>query len=71
MTRQHLWTDEMNQNKLRFTGHILRLPEGTPARQALQIALKPVTRPRGRQKNNMDTIYEHLTPIGWTGQPWY
>ena len=27
----------------RFTGHILRLPEGTPARQALQIALKPVT----------------------------
>ena len=29
---------------------MLRLPEGTPARQALQIALKPVTRPRGRQK---------------------
>ena len=50
MTRQHLWTDRINQNKLRFTGHILGLPEGTPARQALQIALKPVTRPRGRQK---------------------
>ena len=50
MTRQHLWTDKINQNKLRFTGHILRLPEGTPARQALQIALKPVTRPRGQQK---------------------
>ena len=50
MTRQHLWTDKINQNKLRFTGHILRLPEGTPARQALQIALKPATRPRGRQK---------------------
>ena len=45
MTRQHLWTDKINQNKLRFTGHILRLAEGTPARQALQIALKPVTRP--------------------------
>ena len=38
MTRQHLWTDKINQNKLRFTGHILRLPEGTPDRQALQIA---------------------------------
>ena len=50
MTRQHLWTDKINQNKLRFTGHIFRLPEGTPARQALQIALKPVTRPGGRQK---------------------
>ena len=48
--RQHLLTDKINQDKLRFTGHILRLPEGTPARQALQIAIKPVTRPRGRQK---------------------
>ena len=50
MTGQQLWTDKINQNKLKFTGHILRLSEGTPARQALQIALKPVTRPRGRQK---------------------
>ena len=52
MTRQHLWTDKINQNKLRLTGHILRLPEGTRARQALQIALKPVTSLRGRQKNH-------------------
>ena len=50
MTRQHYWTDKINQNKHRFTRHILTLPEGTPARQALQIALKPVTRPRGQQK---------------------
>ena len=27
MTRQHLWTDKINQNKFRFTGHILRIPE--------------------------------------------
>ena len=47
MTRQHLWIDKINQNKHEFNGHILRPPEGTPARQALQIALKPVTRPRG------------------------
>ena len=46
ITRQHLWTDKINQNKLRFTGQILRPPVGTQARQALQIALKP----RGRQK---------------------
>ena len=71
MTRQHLWTDKINQNKLRFAGHILRLPEGTPARQALQIASKPATRPRGRQKNHMDTIYEHITPIAWSRQPRY
>ena len=51
MTRKHLWTDKINQNNLRFTGHILRLPDGTPAKQALQIALKPVTRPRGQKKH--------------------
>ena len=50
MTRQCLWTDKINQNKLRFIGHILRLPERTTARQALQIALRPVARPRGRPK---------------------
>ena len=50
MTEQHLWTDKINQNKHRFTGCILILPEGTPARQALQIALKPVTTPSGQQK---------------------
>ena len=32
MTTQHLSTDKINQNKLRFNGHILRLPVGTPAR---------------------------------------
>ena len=50
MTRQHLWTDKINQNKLRFIGHILRLPQGSPARQALQIALMPVKRPKGQQR---------------------
>ena len=62
MTRQHLWTDKINQNKLRFTEHILRLPEGTPARQALQIALKPVTRPRGHKNPhgcNLRTPYSN------------
>ena len=62
MTRQHIWTDKTNQNKLRFTGHILRLPEGTPTRQALQIALKSVTRPRGRQRPhgyNLRTPYSN------------
>ena len=48
MTGQHFWTDKINQNKLRFTGHMLRLPEGPPARQAFQLALEPVTRPRRR-----------------------
>ena len=65
MTRQHLWTDKINQDKLRFTGHILRLPEGTPARQALQIALKPVTRPRGRQKTTwMQSTNTLLQSVG-------
>ena len=62
MTRQHLWTDKINQNKLRFTGRILRLPEGTPARRALQ----PVTRPIGRQKTtwtqSTNTLLQSVCP---------
>ena len=65
MTRQHLWTDKINQNNLRFTGHILRLPEGTPARQALQIALIPATRPRGRQKTTwIQSTHTLLQSVG-------
>ena len=65
MKIQHLWTDKIIQNNLRFTGHILRLPEGTPARRALQIALKPVTRPRGRQKTTwMQSTNTLLQSVG-------
>ena len=38
-TTQHLWNYKINQNKFGYTGHILRLLEGTPDRQALKIAL--------------------------------
>ena len=47
MTRRQLWTDKINLNRLKFTGHILRLPEGTPSRE-VKNALKPVTRLRGQ-----------------------
>ena len=69
MSRQYLWTDRINQNKLRFTGHILRLLEGTPARQVLEIALKPVTRPRGRQKTTWMQSTNTLLPISRSTQP--
>ena len=65
MTIQHLLTYKINQNKLGITGNISRLPEGTPARQALQVALKPVARPRGRQKTTwMQSTNTLLQSVG-------
>ena len=65
ITKQDLWTDEINQDKLSFTGHILRLLDKTPARQALKISLKPVKRPRGRQKTTwMQSTITLLQSVG-------
>ena len=71
MTRQHLWTYKINQNKLRFTGHILRLPEPNSSQTSITNCIKTSYKTKKMTKNHMDTIYEHLTPIGWSRQTWY
>ena len=50
ITQQTAWTTRLKASRLRLTGHILRLPEDTPVRQALTEALKPTRRPRGRPR---------------------
>ena len=44
------WSKDIKKRRLKWLGHLLRLPEDTPARQALQEAFSPVNRPRGRPK---------------------
>ena len=48
MAKQTKWSDRIRQNRIRFTGHLLRLPEQTPARKSLDIALTAAKQPRGR-----------------------
>ena len=50
ITQQTAWTTKLKASRLRLTGHILRLPEDTPVRQALSEALKPTRRPPGRPR---------------------
>ena len=44
------WSKDIKKRRLKWLGHLLRLPEDTPARQAFQEAFRPVNRPRGRPK---------------------
>ncbi len=44
------WSKDIKKRRLKWLGHLLRLPEDTTARQALQEAFRPVNRPRGRPK---------------------
>ena len=48
LTTEMKWSDRIKQNRIRFTGHLLRLPEETPVQQSLKIALTQSQLPRGR-----------------------
>ena len=50
-TDEQKWSEKIRRRRLKWLGHMLRLPELSPAQQALQEALRPVKRPRGRPKN--------------------
>ena len=42
------WSTQIKKRHLSWLGHLMRLSEETPARKALQEALKPEKRKRGR-----------------------
>ena len=42
------WSITIKQRRLSWLGHLYRLPEDTPAHQALMESLKPTKKPRGR-----------------------
>ena len=44
------WSQTIKGRRLRWYGHLLRLPEETPARKALAEAKRRVKKPRGGQK---------------------
>ena len=48
LTEAEPWSSVILRRQLSWFGHLMRLPEDTPARKALKIALKPSKRPRGR-----------------------
>ena len=50
-TTQHIeWTHLIDAARVRWIGHLLRMPENTPARIALAEAERRVKLPHGRQR---------------------
>ena len=42
------WSENITMRRMKWVGHLMRLPPETPARRALQESLRPTRRPRGR-----------------------
>ena len=49
------WTFKIDMSRLRWIGHLFRLPKNSPAAIALEEAEREVKRPRGRRKNTWIT----------------
>ncbi len=50
ITKQKPWSKTIQERRLKWLGHLLRLEEDTPVKQALYEALRTVKRPKGRPK---------------------
>ena len=50
ITKAEPWSDVILRRRLSWLGHLLRLPEETPARIALSEAITPAKRPRGKPR---------------------
>ena len=48
LTKQNKWSDIIATQRLRWFGHCHRLPEESPAKQALKELERETKRPRGR-----------------------
>ena len=48
VTKAEPWSRVLKRRRLRWLGHVMRLEDDTPAKQALQEFLRPVKKPRGR-----------------------
>ena len=51
-TKQTEWSKEVRKRRIRWYGHLQRLPDETPAKQALHESLRPTKRPPGRPPTN-------------------
>ena len=65
-TKAKKWSEKVIKRRISWFGHLARLPESCPAKQALYEALKPVKRPRGRpQITWIEIIRKQLKNIGF------
>ena len=58
ITKQQKWSDTIRTRRLRWYGHVERLHEETPAKQALAEARRKVRKPRGGQTSTWLKVLE-------------
>ena len=64
ITKQEPWSNTIRKRRLQFFGHVCRLHELTPARIALNEALRPVKRPKGGKRTTyIGTITKDLKKL--------
>jgi len=63
-TKVTKWSRKIKKRRLLWLGHLLRLPDDTPARQALLEYQRPVRRPRGKPKTTwISSVQKELKEI--------
>lgn len=64
-TKQEKWSHKITLRRIRWFGHAMRLPPTTPARQAIEEALRPTKKNKGGQtKTWLKTVEEDLHRLG-------
>ena len=68
-TKAEPWSTTITRRRLTWLGHLLRLPEGTPAKIALREALTPARRPRGKPRTTwITTVIKDLAELNITAK---
>ena len=58
------WSEQIKKRRLKWTGHLLRLDDDTPAKRALKSYIQPAIKPRGRSKFTwITTVQKELDEI--------
>ena len=64
MTNQKPWSQEVKKRRISWYGHLMRLPEETPAKRALREYQRYVRKPRGKAKTTwLDVIDKDFRKI--------
>lgn len=65
-TKETAWSIAITRRRIRWTGHLLRLPAETPAKQALTEAIRKYKLPRGGQRATwLKKVNKDLTATGF------
>ena len=69
--KEQKWSDYLTIQRVRWIGHVYRLPENAPARLALKESDRPTNNPRGRQKIKwLDVMKKQLHDIDIKWDRW-